>query len=224
VVDPLAEVVDVHKRFGSGTSAVHALRGISCAVLPGELIALMGPSGSGKSTLLNLLAGLDTPTTGEVRWPALGPREELRPGKIAIVFQGPSLLPPLSVAENVRLPMLLKGVPESEATSVAEDALARLRVAELRNKLPEEISGGQAQRVAIARALAARPVLLLADEPTGQLDSATGNEVISTLISAVHELGAAAIVATHDPHVAQRFDVTWEMAGGHLTTGVRCST
>jgi ABC-type lipoprotein export system ATPase subunit len=224
VVDPLAEAVDAHKRYGSGMSATHALRGVSCKVLPGQLIALVGPSGSGKSTLINLLAGLDTPTTGEVRWPALGPRENLRPAKIAIVFQGQSLLPPLSVAENVRLPMLLKGAPEDEATSLAEEALERLCVADLRNKLPEEISGGQAQRVAIARALAARPVLLLADEPTGQLDSATGAEVITMLLEAVGELGASAVVATHDPRVAERFEIRWEMDSGHLQTGVACST
>lgn len=224
MVEPLAEAIDVHKQFGSGSAAMQALRGVSCRVFPGQLIALMGPSGSGKSTLLNLLAGLDTPTAGEVKWPALGPREDLRPAKIAVVFQGQSLLPPLSVAENVRLPMLLKGVPEGESTAFAEDALERLHVFELRDKLPEEISGGQAQRVAIARALAARPILLLADEPRGQLDFATGSEVIATLIEALHEMGAAAVVATHDPHVAERFEVRWDIARGHLRAGVACST
>jgi ABC-type lipoprotein export system ATPase subunit len=224
VVDRLVEAVNVGKQYGSGRCIVQALRGISCQVLPGEIIALTGPSGSGKSTLLNLLAGLDTPTTGEVRWPALGQREGLRPGKIAIVFQGPSLLAPLSIAENVRLPMLLNGTQDAEATVLAEEALDRLHVAELRNKLPDEISGGQAQRVAIARALGTRPALLLADEPTGQMDMATGTEVITTLLTVLRELPAAAVLATHDPRVAERFDIRWEMAGGRLITEATCST
>lgn len=200
------------------------MRGVTCAVFPGDLIALVGPSGCGKSTLLNLLAGLDTPSSGEVSWPALGRREDLRPGKVAVVFQGLSLLPPLSVIENVRLPLLLKGLPEEEAAHLADEALERVHLTDIRDKLPEEISGGQSQLVAIARALASRPLLLFADEPTGQLDSITAEEVITTLLAAARELGAATVVATHDPHVARRFEAIWEMAGGRLTTGVTCST
>jgi ABC-type lipoprotein export system ATPase subunit len=222
--EALVEAIGVSRRFGSGGSATDAVRDVTCLILPGDLIGLMGPSGSGKSTLLNLLAGIDEPSTGDIRWPALGVRELLRPDKVAVVFQGPSLLPPLSVVENVELPLLLQNRPVAETARLANGALDRLGVAELWDKLPEEISGGQAQRVAVARALATRPLLLLADEPTGQLDSATAEEVITTLVAALREIGAAAVVATHDPHVARRFDAIWQMAGGKLDCGVACST
>jgi ABC-type lipoprotein export system ATPase subunit len=210
--------------YGSGSTAIEAVRRATCAVYTADRIALMGPSGSGKSTLLHLLGGLDSPTTGNVRWPGLGPRERLRPGKIVDVFQGPSLLPALSVVENVRLPLLLQGLSEREARGSAEAVLDRFGVAHLRDKLPEEISGGQAQRVAIARALACRPSLVLADEPTGQLDSTSANEVLTTFLDITAELRAAAIVATHDSRVAERFGIAWHMNNGCLETGVACST
>ncbi len=222
--EPLVEAVDAYRRFGSGASATEAVRGASCAVYAGDLIALVGPSGSGKSTLINLLAGLDDLTEGHIRWPALGAREGLRPSKIAIVFQSPSLLAPLTVVENVCLPLVLKGLTEKDATRLAAEALERLYVGHLRDMLPEEISGGQAQRVAIARALAVRPALLLADEPSGQLDSGTAEEVITTVLAAAAEVGTAVLVATHDALVAQRFAIVWEMNDGHLTAGLPCST
>ena len=222
--EPLVVAAEASRRFGSGDGATEAVHPASCAVQPGQRIALIGPSGSGKSTLLNLLGGLDIPTAGSICWPALGPREGLRPGKIAIVFQGPSLLPPLTVVENIRLPLLLQGLSEKEATALADAALARFGVAHLRGKLPEEISGGQTQRAAIARALAGRPALLLADEPTGQLDSSGADEVITIVLDAIAELGAAAIVATHDPLVARRFGIIWEMSNGYLRTNGACST
>ena len=221
---PLVQATDVWRTFSSDSTSYHAVREASCVVYPGDLIALMGPSGSGKSTLLNLLAGLDTPTRGSIEWPALGTREELRPAKIALVFQGPSLLAPLTVDENVCLPLLLQGRSEHEAMPLAHEALERLGVEQLSLKLPEEISGGQAQRAAIARALAMRPALLLADEPTGQLDSETAAQTMTTLLACVKELGSAAIVATHDPKVAARFDVIWEMQSGQLITKAPCST
>jgi ABC-type lipoprotein export system ATPase subunit len=224
MTEPLVVAEGVCRRFGLGSTATEAVRRVSCAIQPGDRIALIGPSGSGKSTLLHLLGGLDCPTAGSLSWPGLGPREVLRPAKIADVFQGPSLLPPLSVVENVRLPLLLQGRSEREATMLAEAALARFGVAHLRNKLPEEISAGQAQRIAIARALASRPALLLGDEPTGQLDSISADEVITIVLNAVAELDAAAIVATHDPRVARRFSIVWEMDDGYLKTGVSCST
>jgi ABC-type lipoprotein export system ATPase subunit len=224
MAEPLVVAQEVSRSFGSGSTAVEAVRRTTCAIYSENRIALMGPSGSGKSTLLHLLGGLDSPTTGNVRWPGLGPRERLRPGRIVDVFQGPSLLPALSVVENVRLPLLLQGVSEQEARVSAEAVLDRFGVAHLRDKLPEEISGGQAQRVAIARALACKPSLVLADEPTGQLDSTSANEVLTTFLDIIAELGAATIVATHDSRVAGRFSIAWHMNDGCLETGVVCST
>jgi ABC-type lipoprotein export system ATPase subunit len=209
------------RTFGTGLRAVVAVHGANCEIDTGLHLAITGPSGSGKSTLLHLLAGLDRPTTGTVTWPALGSWEELRPGPVGVVFQGPSLLPPLDVRENVALPLLLAGVSEAEASAAAGAALDRLGLSSLAAKLPEELSGGQAQRVAVARVLAGRPQLILADEPTGQLDHATGGAVIDVLIESAVLLGAALVVTTHDPAVADRFDVRWEMADGRLL--VPCS-
>ena len=208
------------RTYGSGGTAVVALHDATCAVYPSEQIALMGPSGSGKTTLLHLLAGLDAPTVGHVTWPAIGPRGVLRPGPVGVVFQGPSLLPPLDVLENVTLPLLLAGVDRDEARRRATAALVELDLAELSAKLPEELSGGQAQRVAIARILATRPRLMLADEPTGQLDHVTGDHVIDTLIAAATTSGAGLIVNTHDPIVGDRFSIRWTMTDGRLDTGV----
>jgi ABC-type lipoprotein export system ATPase subunit len=206
------------RTFGAGISAVVAVHGVTCEIRRGQHVAITGPSGSGKSTLLHLLAGLDEPTAGSVSWPALGDRGALRPGPVAVVFQGPSLLPPLDVLENVALPLLLAGAAESEAIAAAERALERLDLATLAAKLPEELSGGQAQRVAVARVLAGRHQLILADEPTGQLDHTTGASVIDALIRAATDLGAALVVTTHDPLVADRLSDRWAMADGALTT------
>lgn len=214
--DVLVRAVGAARTFGRGPAAVVAVHRASCEITAGARLALTGPSGSGKSTLLHLLAGLDEPTAGTVTWPALGTRRQLRPGLVAVVFQGPSLLPPLDVAENVALPLLLAGLPEDEAGAAAHQALARLGLETLAAKLPEELSGGQAQRVAVARALAGRPRLILADEPTGQLDHRNGAVVIDALLEAAGTLGAALVVATHDPLVADRFADRWSMADGRL--------
>ncbi|TMB67289.1 MAG: ATP-binding cassette domain-containing protein [Chloroflexi bacterium] len=222
--EPLVEAIGVWRHFRSGTEATDALRDVSCRIYPGELIALIGPSGSGKSTLLHLLAGLDRPSRGKVQWPALGGENQLRPTKIALVFQGPSLLAPLSVAENVRLPLFLAGATEQRANLLASRALERMHLADVHDKLPEEISGGQAQRAAIARALVTEPALLIADEPTGQLDSAAAEEVVSALVEDVRTLGASALVATHDWQVARHFSIAWKIRAGRLTASTRCST
>lgn len=206
------------RTYGSGATATVALQPTDCAVAAGERIALMGPSGSGKSTLLHLMAGLDDPTLGSVSWPAIGERRTLRPGPVAVIFQGPSLLPPLTVAENVALPLILAGTSDRDAQVAAHAALELLDLLDLASKLPEEISGGQAQRVAVARALAGRPVLLLADEPTGQLDRANATAVVDVLLAAVDHAGAALVVSTHDPTVAERLPDVWEMHSGRLTT------
>ena len=215
--DPLVRCTHVARTFGQGSAATVALSPTDCLVLPGDRIALVGPSGSGKSTLLHLMAGLDDPTRGEVTWPAIGGRDELQPGRVAVVFQGPTLLAPLTVLENVALPLVLDGQTDAHARTAARDALELLQLVELADKLPEEISGGQAQRVAVARALAGRPVLILADEPTGQLDRANGRIVVDVLLQAADHAGAALVVSTHDPSVAERFEVCWQMHSGQLT-------
>jgi ABC-type lipoprotein export system ATPase subunit len=218
---PLVRCDGAARSFGAGASATVALQATDCEVLPGDGIALAGPSGSGKSTLLHLMAGLDHPTVGSVSWPAIGDRAALRPGPVVMIFQGPSLLPPLTVLENAALPQILEGVGQAEARELATLALERLGLAELADKLPDEISGGQAQRVAVARALAGRPRLVLADEPTGQLDRTSGGEVVSAVLAAARDTGAALVVATHDPTVAERLPQRWEMHSGRLLTTPR---
>jgi putative ABC transport system ATP-binding protein/lipoprotein-releasing system ATP-binding protein len=204
------------RSYGDGSTATVALQATSFEVPEGARIALVGPSGSGKSTLLHLMAGLDEPTVGSVEWPAIGGRNKLRPGPVAVVFQGPSLLPPLSVVENVALPLVLAGKSDADARDAARTALSQLDLLELSDKLPEEISGGQAQRVAVARALAGEPRLILADEPTGQLDHVSGAAVVDVLLAAAEHSGAALVVATHDLSVADRLDDRWELHSGKL--------
>jgi putative ABC transport system ATP-binding protein/lipoprotein-releasing system ATP-binding protein len=193
-----------------------ALTPTDCDVWRESRVALVGQSGSGKSTLIHLMAGLDDPTVGEVSWPAIGDRAALRPGPVAVVFQGPSLLPPLSVAENVGLPLTLAGHPDAEVARRLERALERLSLTELAEKLPEEISGGQSQRVAVARALAGVPRLILADEPTGQLDREIGTIVINELVEVADRCEAGLVVATHDEAVADRLSESWRMRSGSL--------
>ncbi len=226
----LARCDHVARTFGTGLGAVVAVHDITCEIHARQQLAITGPSGSGKSTLLHLLAGLDAPTTGAVIWPALGARDDLRPGPVGVVFQGPSLLPPLDVAENVALPLLLGGASEADARAAAGAALTRLDLSALAAKLPEELSGGQAQRVAVARVLAGRPRLILADEPTGQLDHASAAVIVDALLEAAAHVGAALVVTTHDPVVAARLTTRWAMVDGsfadphrHLEGNLSCS-
>lgn len=208
----LVECVDVARTYGSGPSAVVAVHGATCQISLGARIALVGPSGSGKSTLLYLLAGLERATAGQVAWPAAG-------AGIGLVFQGPSLLPTFDARENVALPLLLSGHRPGEAADRAQKALARLDIDDLAGSLPDELSGGQAQRVAIARVLASRPLLILADEPTGKLDRHTADHVIDVLLETAAEVGAALVIATHDEKVATRLTTRWEMHDGRLSAG-----
>jgi putative ABC transport system ATP-binding protein/lipoprotein-releasing system ATP-binding protein len=208
----------VSRTFGHGAAATVALASTDCEVHKGDRIALVGPSGSGKSTLLHVMAGLDAPTHGLVSWPAIGERADLHPGRVAVIFQGPSLLPALTVLENVALPLVLDGTRDAQARAGARTALDALNLGELADKLPEEISGGQAQRIAVARALAGRPVLILADEPTGQLDRANGAIVVDVLLAAAEHTGAALVVATHDLSVADRVPTRWHMHSGELSS------
>jgi ABC-type lipoprotein export system ATPase subunit len=214
---PLVECRGAGRIYGTGSAATVALEPCDCVVVAGDHVAVMGPSGSGKSTLLHLMAGLDLPSHGEVVWPALGPRDAVRPGPIAVVFQGPSLLPPLTVLENVALPLVLAGIDSESADCTAATALELLGLTDVGDKLPEEISGGQAQRAAVARALAGEPALLIADEPTGQLDRASAHEVVDALLATAIATGAALVVATHDETVAAELDQRWEIHSGRLT-------
>ena len=208
------------RTYGDGPTAVVALREATFEAARGDRIAVVGPSGSGKTTLLHLMAALDVPTEGRIEWPALGPREALRPSLVGVAFQGPSLLPPLTVTENVALPILLAGGPEEEAVRAARSLLDRFELADVADKLPEEISGGQSQRAAIARALIGSPLLVLADEPTGQQDSEGARRLLEEMLARIAEMGAALVLATHDPAVAQRMASQWSISGGVLDAGV----
>jgi ABC-type lipoprotein export system ATPase subunit len=214
----VAECLGVSRTFGSGDTAVRAVREVSCLIPPHARIALTGSSGSGKSSLLHLIAGLDQPTEGSVRWPSLGDSRDGRPNGIGVVFQGPSLLPSLDVTENVALPLLFGGQDDDTAMLDARTALDLVGIGDLAAKLPDELSGGQSQRVALARVLAARPTVILADEPTGKLDHHNAQRVISVLLDAATAIGAAVVIATHDPTVADRLPEHWAMSDGHLST------
>jgi putative ABC transport system ATP-binding protein len=215
---PLVRADDVSKTFGSGERAVVAVHDLTRSVAPGARIAVTGPSGSGKSTLVHLFAGLETPTTGTITWPGLTTGKARPAHQIGLVFQGPSLLPPLSVLENVALPLVLQGMAEAEAHELAHEALRDLDMDALAAKLPEEISGGQAQRVAIARVVATKPRLIMADEPTGQLDHSTAEHVVEVLIEAADRIGAALVIATHDLLVVQRLPNRWLVRDGNVMT------
>jgi putative ABC transport system ATP-binding protein len=208
----LVECVDLACTYGSGAHAVVAVHGATAQVVAGARVALVGPSGSGKSTLLHLFAGLEKPTAGVIDWPSPGVG-------IGLVFQGPSLLPTLDVTENVALPLLLHGYRETDAMDRARRALARLDIDALADAMPATLSGGQAQRVAIARVLATRPLLILADEPTGQLDRRTADHVVDVLLATAAEIGAALVVATHDPAISSKLTERWDMRDGRLEPG-----
>ena len=221
--DVLVRAKGLCRRFGSGQGAVTAVADATFEICEGDRIALVGPSGSGKTSLLHLIAALDQPSGGVIEWPALGRAEDLRPGPVAFAFQGPSLLPPLTVAENVALPALLAGRAPDAAAAAASAMIERLGLSEVASKLPEEISGGQAQRAGVARALVGEPRLILADEPTGQLDRSSALQLIDVLLEQAEALKAALVVATHDDAVAGRLPIRWSMTERILETGTTCT-
>jgi lipoprotein-releasing system ATP-binding protein len=212
----LAEATDVGRVFGEGDNRVIALQHATCKIVRGDRIALVGPSGSGKSTLLHLLAGLDDPTSGVITWPALGDKSGLSPTKVSFVFQSESLLAPLTVLENIEVPCLLGGSDSDVAREDASRLLEELDLRALAYKLPEEISGGQAQRAAVARSLITQPALILADEPTGQLDHSTARHLLDLLDRRLRGSDTALVIATHDPFVAARMKTQWKIEHGIL--------
>jgi putative ABC transport system ATP-binding protein len=223
--DAMVRVESLARRYGSGATAVHALRDVSFEIAPGELVALVGRSGSGKTTLLNCVGGLDRPDGGRV---VVGGREvssldedglvELRRDVVSYVFQTFGLVPVLSAAENVGVPLRLRKLP----TPVREERVALLLdlvgLGDHAEQRPGELSGGQQQRVALARALANSPRLLIADEPTGQLDTATGQAVMALLRAVVEAEGMTAIVSTHDPLMMSLADRVVRLADGRIVT------
>jgi putative ABC transport system ATP-binding protein len=222
--DGVVRVEAVTRTFGRGPSARQALRGVTLSVARGELVALCGRSGSGKTTLLNVIAGLDTPTSGriwvdggEVTAMSRDQRLRLRRETIAMVFQSFALLPVLSAAENVGIPMRLARVPSAAREQRARDLLQLVGLAGKEQQRPYELSGGEQQRVAVARALANNPRLLLADEPTGQLDSATGAQIMGLLREVVHAEGLTGVVATHDKGLMEIADRVVELRNGQLS-------
>ena len=217
--DVLVRGTGLSKGYVCGAETITAVKEATFTVTRRARIAVVGPSGSGKTTLLHLMSGIDTPSGGAIEWPSLGAVDTLRPRQVAVCFQSPSLLPALSVAENVALPLLLAGRGELSAAATALAMLDKMGLADLAERLPEEISGGQSQRVALARALVSRPTLLLADEPTGQQDHGHGDRLMDVLLELAGDGGIAVVVATHDPAVAARFETNWAMHDGLLRTG-----
>jgi len=219
----LVRAETLERTFGAGRSQVVAVAEATFTLEAADRVALTGPSGSGKSTLLHLMAGLDRPTSGSIEWPAIGERAHLRPGPIGLAFQGPSLLPPLTVMENVALPVILAGGGQDDALAEARDLLDAFAIEGLATKLPEELSGGQSQRAGLARAFAGRPRLVLADEPTGQQDQAAAARVMDAILALAAMYGTALVIATHDATVAERLPASWTMRDGTLRTEVPCS-
>ncbi|MFF3285590.1 ABC transporter ATP-binding protein [Streptomyces sp. NPDC003023] len=220
---PMVRVENLHRSYGTGAAAVHALRGVSFDIPRGELVALKGRSGSGKTTLLNLVGGLDTPDEGRITvdgtdLSGLGENGllELRRDRIGFIFQSFGLIPILSAAENVGVPMRLRKADPREREERVALLLALVGLADHAAQRPGELSGGQQQRVAIARALANRPKLIIADEPTGQLDAETGLAVMELLRAVVRGEGVTALVATHDPQLLSLADRVLELSDGEI--------
>jgi putative ABC transport system ATP-binding protein len=226
-VSAVAEVVDVWRTYRLGDTEVHALSDVNLTFGEGEYVAIMGPSGSGKSTLLNLLGCLDRPSRGKY---LLGGNDVSqldddalsleRSRRLGFIFQNYNLIPQLDVLENVEVPMFYAGRPEREARERARELAELMGLEHRLHHRPTELSGGQQQRVAIARALANDPLVLLADEPTGNLDSKTGEEILG-LLDKLHGEGKTIVVVTHDPHVAARADRVVRMRDGKVESDER---
>jgi putative ABC transport system ATP-binding protein len=220
---PVLEAVDVHKRYPSGERTIEAVRGVSLALEAGEFVAIVGPSGCGKSTLLHICGAMDRPSAGDVRLEgrALSDLDDdrltrVRRDRIGFVFQFFNLLPTLTVAQNIALPQLLAGRPAAQAEDEALRLAARVGLGDRTRHFPRQLSGGEAQRVAIARALVQRPAVLVADEPTGNLDSENGRRVLDLLLEVNAQFETAILLATHDNDVARAAGRVLHMSDGRL--------
>jgi putative ABC transport system ATP-binding protein len=228
MVDPALRSQGLTRTYGSAGNEVHALVDADVEVYPRELVILRGPSGSGKTTLLNLLGGLDRPTSGSV-W--LGDQElstatedelaQTRSSRFGFVFQSFALLPMLTASENIEIPLRAARTGIAERADRVRELLDMVGLSAHANQRPGQLSGGQQQRVGIARALANRPEVLIADEPTGQLDSNTAVAMMELISELVHREGAAAVVSTHDPKMAKYADRTMEILDGRLSSAAR---
>ena len=219
----LIEMTDVCKHYTVGGQLVQALDGVDFTVQAGEMVAILGPSGSGKSTLMHILGCLDVPTAGQYRLNGQavermkeGDLSRVRARTVGFVFQGFHLLPGLTARENVELPLLYRGMTETTRHQLAEESLRRVGLESRMDHRPSELSGGQQQRVAVARAMAGRPPLLLADEPTGNLDTAAGRDIMG-LLHDLHDEGNTVIIITHDPAIGAACPRRVRMRDGKLT-------
>ena len=226
-VAPIVSLRGVSKRFGDNDRLVWALRHVSLDILPGEFVSLMGPSGSGKSSLLNLIAGLDTPSEGEVRVDGKlvtmlsdGQLAQLRRRTITFVFQFFNLLPTLNAGQNVAVPLRADGLPRAEIATRVSRALAAVGLTDRASHYPSELSGGEMQRVAIARALATDARVILADEPTGNLDSVRGEDILELLKRATERDGRTVVLVTHDLRAAAYGDRLITLRDGHIVDEV----
>lgn len=223
MTSPAIVLDGIVRRFAQAGSQLEVLRGASLTVNSGECVALIGPSGSGKSTLLHIAGLLERPSAGEVMLGGKpcsgmndGERTEMRGRYLGFVYQFHYLLPEFSAIENVMIPMMVAGTPRNEARGRARELLARVGLSDRETHRPARLSGGEQQRVAIVRAIANRPHVLLADEPTGNLDPHTADAVFQELLTLVRTTGLAALIATHNPELAQRMDRVVTLRDGHL--------
>jgi putative ABC transport system ATP-binding protein len=225
---PLIGFRDVWKTYGAGEARVHALAGVDLSIRTGEFVAIMGPSGSGKSTAMNIIGCLDTPTAGIYDFLGVDAgrldrarRAMLRNRYIGFVFQGYNLLPRTTAAENVELPLVYRGVPARERRDLAMQALAQVGLEGREKHTPAELSGGQQQRVAIARAIVTRPTLVVADEPTGNLDTARSHEIMDLLTRLNVENGLTVVMVTHESDIAAYADRTVAFLDGRIASDTR---
>ncbi|HPC35669.1 MAG TPA: ABC transporter ATP-binding protein [Candidatus Marinimicrobia bacterium] len=226
-MDSLIELKDIVKIYKVGSEEVHALRGVNLSIQPNEYVSIMGPSGSGKSTLMNIIGCLDTPTSGRYELENVPVHEmdddqlaEIRNRKIGFVFQTFNLLPRVNALHNVELPLIYSGIPAAKRKILAEAAIEKVGLSDRKNHKPNELSGGQRQRVAIARALVNNPSIILADEPTGNLDSATGEEIMQ-IFKDLHEAGNTVVIITHEKDIAERAKRIVHIRDGNIAEDIR---